>query len=109
MFQFFGTMDQCNREMCVLTVSLTKIIELCRYPGCFLAVPSDDVKVGEAVEAYLNKELEAEQCQYGEVNIGIMQRSKRILCFLCHIAPSFEHGSAILRGSYATLKQSSLN
>lgn len=49
---------------------LTEIVKLRCNAGCLLAVPLDDVEVRQDVEADLDEELEAEQGEDGEINIG---------------------------------------
>lgn len=71
------------------------IIKLCRYPGCLFTVPPDDVEVCQQVEGDLNKELEAEQSQDAEVNIGQLDREGLVGEFLrrlrCRHFPFLAH------------------
>ena len=63
----------------LLTLTWTIIVELFRNPRSLLSVPTDDVEVRQQVERDLHEELEAEQSQDAEVNIGQLGRKRPVV------------------------------
>lgn len=74
--------------LAVLTV-LTVIIELCWYPGCLFAVPTDNVEVRKQVQGNLHKELKAKQGQNTEVDVGQLGRKRLVVQIPCRLRHFF--------------------
>lgn len=55
---------------CRLTLSWSGSVKLCSYPGCLRTVPLHYVEVAQDAKADLHKQFEAEEGEYGEVDIG---------------------------------------
>lgn len=82
----------CLSQKQLLTVPLSKIIKLFCNAGSLLPIPLHHIEVGENIQADLDKELDAKQSEYGEVDIGVVYCSKRLAihiwshCFLACLA-----------------------
>lgn len=67
-----------------LTVPLAEIVELCGDARCLLPVPLDHIEMCEDVQADLDKELEAEQGEDGQIDVGVPRAEWPLLQKVSH-------------------------